>query len=127
MCALRHAERGELLGVLGVADIDNGCSVRAAHMRHVRDVVLDHDLSAAGAIEVTDLANADTGPHDELPRLTMMKLTPRMLAALPRAGRRYGRRQRAARGRSCRQSRPQSRTASRARARARTCRPGYGV
>src|SRR5258707_12705059 len=74
MCALRHAERGELLGVLGVADIDNGCSVRAAHMRHVRDVVLDHDLSAAGAIEITDLANADTGPHDELPRLMMVKL-----------------------------------------------------
>src|SRR5262249_38474665 len=65
--ALGHADGGELLGILGVADIDHRGAMRAAHMRHIGDVVLDHHLPAAGAIEIADLANTGPRPHDVLP------------------------------------------------------------
>ena len=56
----------EFLGIPGVADVDHRGAVRAAHMRDIGDVVLDHDLPAAGAIEIADLANTGAGPHDVL-------------------------------------------------------------
>jgi hypothetical protein len=37
-------------------------------MGDIGDVVFDHDLPTAGAIEIADLAYTGTRPHDVLPR-----------------------------------------------------------
>ncbi len=55
MGAGRHADGGELFGILRVADVDQRGAVRAAHMADIGDVVLHHDLPAARAIEIADL------------------------------------------------------------------------
>ena len=51
----RHAKAGERPAVLGIAHINDRGPVRTAHMTDVGNAIDDHDLTAAGAIEIADL------------------------------------------------------------------------
>ena len=51
-------ELGKALGILRIAHVDDRGAVRARHVADIGDAFLDHDLAAAGAIELADLADA---------------------------------------------------------------------
>src|SRR5262249_44515337 len=55
-----HADVGELPAMLWIPHIDNGRTVRAAHMADIGDAIGRDDLPTAGTIKVPDLANANS-------------------------------------------------------------------
>jgi hypothetical protein len=56
MGAGRHAERGELRWVPGIAHVHDRRAVRTANVADIGDAVLDHDLASAGTVEISELS-----------------------------------------------------------------------
>ena len=65
MGAGRHADPGELLGVLRVAHVEDRGAVRAAHVPDIGDAVLHHDLPAAGAVHIAHLTKTHSRTHEQ--------------------------------------------------------------
>jgi len=63
----------ELVGMLAtsrllwVVDVDDGGAGGAVDVADIGEIAVDHDLPAAGAIEIADLANAFALTHSKTP------------------------------------------------------------